>query len=84
MPLAMKVDYQSVNPEAGVRNFEILPDAIILEFEDLKFRYLYNAQRPGLVHVNEMKRLALAGDGLTTYVNKYVGSDFAAKLPLND
>ena len=84
MPLAMKIDYQSRNPNAGVRNFEILPDGIILEFADRKWRYLYNAEKPGLVHVNEMKGLALAGDGLTTYVNQQVGHNYAAKFPLED
>ena len=84
MPTAAKVDYKSHNPDAGVRNFEILPDAIILEFADRKWRYLYNADKPGLLHVNEMKRLALAGDGLTTYVNQHVGNNYAAKFPLED
>ena len=79
----MKVDYKSENPDAGVRNFEILPDAIILEFADRKWRYLYNAERPGLEHVNNMKRLALAGDGLTTYVNQHVRENYAARLPLD-
>lgn len=84
MPLAMKIDYKGRNPDAGVRNFEILPDAIILEFVDRQCRYLYNAEKPGLDHVNEMKRLARTGDGLTTYVNQHVGDNYAAKLPLED
>lgn len=84
MPLAMKIDYKSQNPDAGVSNFEILPDGVILEFTDGECRYLYNAEKPGLVHVNEMKRLALAGDGLTTYVNQQVGDNYAARLPLDD
>ena len=84
MPLAMRVDYRSRNPGAGVRNFEILPDAIILEFADRKWRYLYNSERPGPEHVNNMKRLALEGDGLTTYVNQHVRENYAAKLPPDD
>jgi hypothetical protein len=82
MPVATQIDYKSRNPDAGVVNFEILPDAILLEFADRKWRYLYNAEKPGLLHVNEMKRLALAGDGLTTYVNQHVRDNYAAKLPL--
>ena len=84
MPLATKFDYKSQNPDAGVRTVEILEDAIILEFADRKHRYLYNTERPGPEHVNNMKRLALAGKGLTTYVNQHVHENYAAKLPLDD
>jgi len=75
--------YKSRNPNAGVYSFEFLPDAIILEFTDRQYRYLYNTERPGLEHVNEMKRLALAGEGLTTYVNQHVRDDYAAKFLVN-
>jgi hypothetical protein len=73
--------YKSRNPNAGVYSFEFLPDAIILEFIDRQYRYLYNAARPGREHVNEMKRLALAREGLTTYVNQHVRENYAAKFP---
>ena len=82
MPFATKIEYKSRNPDAGVRNFEILPDGIILEFTDRKSRYLYNSRKPGRMHLQNMKRLALAGDGLTTYVNQHVRENYAAKLPL--
>jgi hypothetical protein len=78
----MKVPYKSRNPNAGVLNYEIVDDAIILEFSNHKFRYLYNAMAPGETHVDAMKRLALQGKGLTTYVNQNVRENYAAKLPL--
>lgn len=82
----MKLPYKSRNPSAGVLNHELIDDhlgeAIILEFADRKRRYLYNADRPGPQHVAAMRRLALAGDGLTTYVNQHVRENYAAKLPL--
>ena len=85
----MKVPYKARNPSAGVLNYELIDDhlgeAILLEFAspetDHKHRYLYNADRPGPEHVAAMRRLALAGDGLTTYVNQHVREDYAAKLP---
>ena len=84
MALATKIHYKSRNADAGVRSFEILPDAILLEFADRKWRYLYNAEKPGRTHVDNMKRLALTGKGLTTYVNQHVRENYAARLPLDD
>jgi hypothetical protein len=82
--VVMKIDYRSTNPDAGVVNYEMLADGIILEFGDQEYRYLYNSQKPGAEHVENMKRLAVAGDGLTTYVNQHVRENYAAKLPLED
>jgi hypothetical protein len=78
----MKLPYQRNNPRAGVRSYEILDDAIILEFADHKTRYLYNAHAPGHIHVEAMKRLANEGKGLTTYVNQHVREKYASKQPL--
>ena len=79
----MKTPYKNRNPNAGVSSYEIIDDAIILEFADAKFRYVYNAVKPGAAHIDAMKRLALSGNGLTTYVNQHVRENYAAKLPLN-
>lgn len=78
----MKVPYKAQNPNAGIVNYEITHAAIILEFSDHKYRYLYNEQAPGPAHVEAMKRLALVGKGLTTYVNQHVREHYASKLPL--
>ncbi|WP_263384240.1 hypothetical protein [Granulicella arctica] len=77
----MMSPYQKHNPAAGVLSYEILENAIIIEFVDHKFRYLYNTSKPGLKHVNTMKRLALEGKGLSTYINQHVREHYAQKLP---
>ena len=79
----MKSLYGKHNPKAGVLNYELLDDAIIVEFADHKSRYLYNAEAPGSQHVEAMKHLAIAGKGLTTYINQNVREHYAAKLPAN-
>ena len=76
----MMVNYRGKNPRAGVNTVEILPHAIILEFKDRKDRYLYDGNTPGLDHVSTMKSLALIGNGLTTYVNKYVREKLCSKV----
>ncbi|WP_246194413.1 hypothetical protein [Pseudoxanthomonas jiangsuensis] len=35
---------------------------------------------PGAEHVLEMQRLADAGDGLNSYINRYVRDDYARRL----
>jgi hypothetical protein len=78
----MKLPYKSRNPNAGVLNYEITATAIILEFRDAKFRYVYDATNPGPDHVAAMIHLARAGEGLSTYVNQHVRERYARKLPL--
>jgi len=64
---------------SGVRAYEPLPDGIILQFQDYR-KYLYDNDKPGKQHVEEMKRLAKAGSGLTTYVNQHVRDNYKRKL----
>jgi hypothetical protein len=80
----MKVPYKSRNPNAGIINYEIVDDAIVLEFADRRVRYIYNSTKPGMAHVNEMKRLALSGKGLTTYVNQHVRKNYVAQIPMGN
>jgi hypothetical protein len=55
---------------SGVVEFKNLPDFIIVRFGggDL---YVYTAERIGRDHVEEMKRLAVTGRGLSTYINQH-------------
>lgn len=64
---------------SGVKGYEFAGDDIVLRFSDGK-TYLYSSRRPGKEHVDKMKKLAIAGKGLTTYVNQYVRDNYDAKL----
>jgi hypothetical protein len=48
-----------------------------LKFKDGR-TYLYDYAKPGKVHVEEMKKLAVEGNGLTTYINKYVRDNYSS------
>ncbi len=78
----MKVPYKSRNPQAGVVSYEMVGDSMVIEFADGKYRYVYNSDAPGVVHMMAMKRLAAEGNGLTTYISRHVGKNYARKLPL--
>ena len=51
---------------------------------DIRFHhggsYRYDDVRPGAGHVLEMQRLADLGEGLNTYINRYVRDDYARRL----
>jgi hypothetical protein len=71
--------YAGKSGNAGVEAYEIRADAIVLRFKD-GATYLYDETRPGRRHVEAMKRLARVGRGLTTYVNRHVRENYAARL----
>jgi hypothetical protein len=68
--------------DPGVIAFEISDDFIIIKYKnkssDGKQIYLYTYDRPGKLHVEEMKKRAKKHHGLTTYKNQHVRDDYAA------
>jgi hypothetical protein len=71
--------YRDRDGDSGITAYEIGDDSIKIEFKDGS-RYFYDATAPGARHVEEMCRLAESGDGLNTYINRYVRSNHAGKL----
>ncbi len=71
--------YGSPGHDSGIAAYACGPDWI-----DIRFRhggtYRYDHRHPGALHVMQMQRLAEAGDGLNTYINRYVRDDYAARL----
>ena len=70
--------YQSADG-SGVAAYETGPGWIIIRFHR-GGTYRYDARNPGALHVTEMQRLADSGEGLNTYINKYVRDDYAERL----
>ena len=71
--------YGTVQRPSGVTHFLLLPGAIALLFRN-GAAYLYTESRTGEDRVRNMRRLALQGHGLSTYVRRHVGDRFAEKL----
>ncbi|KAF1688616.1 hypothetical protein [Pseudoxanthomonas taiwanensis] len=71
--------YRGGDGDSGIAAYACGPGWI-----EVRFRrggtYRYDARHPGLAHVLEMQRLAEAGDGLNTYINRFVRGDYAARL----
>ena len=71
--------YRNLSGKSGVAAYEIRDQSIVIEFR-YDGGYIYNYDEPGRVHVEEMKRLAVAGKDLSTYISKNVKKRYAKKL----
>jgi hypothetical protein len=74
-----KKDETHLKKYKGITSYKILEKGIILEFQ-YKDLYLYNYEKPGKKHVEQMKILAESGKGLTTYVNQNVRENYKEKI----
>lgn len=71
--------YKNLSGRSGIDSYEIREKSIVIKFR-YAGKYIYNYDRPGKEYVEEMKRLAVAGIGLSTYISKSVKKKFAKKL----
>ena len=71
--------YKDRSGTSGVVAYEIGAGSVTVQFSD-GGKYLYDGSAPGAAHVAKMQRLAVTGDGLNTYINRYVREHYAAKI----
>ena len=71
--------YKNLGGDAGIRSYEIATGAITVEFADGS-TYLYTDASTGAENIAQMQRLAKAGKGLTTFINRVVRERYAKKL----
>lgn len=70
--------YGNLSGPSGVMSYEIGRGSIAVEFTD-GWIYLYTVQVTGADDVAEMRRLARAGSGLSTYISRFVRERYARK-----
>jgi hypothetical protein len=71
--------YRNLSGHSGVIAYEAARNSITVEFQDGAV-YLYNYQSTGRSKVEQMKALASAGRGLSTFIARHVGNAYAEKL----
>jgi hypothetical protein len=72
--------YRNLKGDSGVRAYEIGRDSITVAFSGgAVYRYTYESA--GASHVEEMKKLARAGRGLSGYISRYVRASYASRKP---
>ena len=78
MSLALR-PYGNLAQNSGVSAYAVQPGAILVQFRN-GATYRYDATSPGAEHVRRMQQLARSGKGLSTYISRYVGERYAAKV----
>lgn len=71
--------YKNKNGNSGIVAFEIKEKSIAIRFISGE-TYLYDYTVPGRREVEQMKKLAQAGRGLSTFISQSVRERYAAKL----
>ncbi|MBT1704240.1 hypothetical protein [Chryseosolibacter indicus] len=64
--------YNALNKNAGIQRYAIGDGFIVVMFNGSEEEiYVYHDKVIDTKHINEMKRLAEQGKGLTTYINQH-------------
>lgn len=71
--------YADTQGNSGVAGFEYGTDWIDVAFKGSEVIYRYTYRSAGKAHVEEMKRLADAGDGLSTYISQRINVRYESK-----
>ena len=71
--------YGNKRGHSAVTEYAALAKAIAVKFADGAI-YLYDMDCPGPQHVERMKELARAGEGLYSYINRRIGRRYASQI----
>lgn len=73
-------DYKNLSGESNIEGFEIDEESITVKFISGTFRhYVYDQLKPGPAIVDKMKKLALSGRGLNSYISTTVKGNYSKK-----
>jgi hypothetical protein len=70
--------YQNLSGHSGVTAYEIAPQAVTVQFAGGDV-YVYSYASAGAANVEEMKRLAISGRGLATFISQHVQHAYESK-----
>ncbi len=68
--------YADTDKDSGVMGFDIEDTSITVYFKTANRPYIYSYRGAGRQHVEAMKELAIAGDGLNEYINDHVRNSY--------
>ena len=64
--------YRNRSGNSGVETYEAGTGYILVKFSESSRVYRYSYSKAGKYHVEKMKKLAKAGEGLSSYISRYV------------
>lgn len=71
--------YRNLGRDSGVAGYELSDGTITVQFDDGSL-YLYTNQSAGAANIRERQRLALAGQGLNSFIDRRVRKAYAQRL----
>lgn len=71
--------YKNNSGRSGVLAYEINGDSITVQFTDGSV-YLYNTSSTSYYNIQQMKKLALNGSGLNSFISTTVKKGYARKI----
>ncbi len=71
--------YANLSGNSGVVAYGVGPDSITVKFVD-GWRYTYTYESAGADNIENMKKLAARGQGLSAFISTHVRNDYAKKL----
>lgn len=71
--------YANLSGASAVRGYEIGQGSITVQFRDGSI-YVYTNASAGPVNIAEMQRLAKLGQGLNSFISRFVKKNYAQKL----
>lgn len=71
--------YGNQGGDSGISAYEIQDDGIIVQFST-GAKYLYTNTSAGTLNIQEMKRLAVKGEGLNSFIMKHARTSYSSKL----
>ena len=77
------VRYKNLEGHSGVTAYEAGPDSISVQFTDERV-YLYTYKSAGKHIIENMKRLAASGKGLSTYISQKVKDKYEKIIERNN
>ncbi len=72
-------NYSNKGANSGISAYKINNDGIIIQFST-GAKYLYTNSSAGTSNIEEMKRLAVKGEGLNSFIMRHVRTSYSAKL----
>ncbi|SDS79621.1 hypothetical protein SAMN05216222_2298 [Pseudomonas prosekii] len=72
--------YKNLGGDSGVIAYELGQGEITVQFADGAYRnYVYDSIKPGAATVVELRRLAVAGSGLNSYITRVVRANYSRR-----
>jgi len=71
--------YKNLSGKSAVAEYEVAKDSVTIGFKNCS-TYIYTNQSAGSGNISQMKILALAGKGLSTFIDANVKEAFSRKI----